>query len=131
MMRILVDSSVWIDYFKSGANSSSLDPLLDENLIVTNDVILAELVPFLQVKNQSRIIHLLGTIEKLPLRIEWNEIITFQTKCLPAGINGLGIPDLLIAQNARQNQCWIYSLDKHFQLLNRVVSVNLLGFRLN
>jgi predicted nucleic acid-binding protein len=131
MMRILVDSSVWIDYFKSGANSSSLDPLLDENLIVTNDVILAELLPFLQVKNQSRIIHLLGTIEKLPLRIEWNEIITFQTKCLQAGINGLGIPDLLIAQNARQNQCWIYSLDKHFQLLNRVVSVNLLGFRLN
>jgi len=125
-MRVLVDSSVWIDYFKSGENSASLDMLIDENLIVINDIILAELVPFLRVRKQAKIISLLGVLEKLPLQIEWAEIIEFQVNCLEAGLNGLGIPDLLIAQNARQNQCGLYSLDKHFRLLSQVVQVDLL-----
>jgi len=125
-MRVLVDSSVWIDYFKSGENSASLDMLIDENLIVINDIILAELVPFLRVRKQAKIISLLGVLEKLPLQIEWAEIIEFQVNCLEAGLNGLGIPDLLIAQNARQNQCRLYSLDKHFRLLSQVVQVDLL-----
>lgn len=125
-MQVLVDSSVWIDYFKSGANSSSLDFLIDENLIVINDIILAELVPFLKVKNQAKIIDLLGAINKLPLKIDWAEIIQFQVNCLKAGLNGLGIPDLLIAQNAKQSQCQIYSLDKHFRLLSQIIQIDLL-----
>jgi predicted nucleic acid-binding protein len=124
-MTVLVDSSVWIDYFKSGANSASLDFLIDENLLAINDIILAELVPFLEVKNQKRIISLLRAINLLPLKIEWEEIIQFQVDCLQAGINGVGIPDLLIAQNAKQNQCQIYSLDKHFRLINQVIPIDL------
>jgi predicted nucleic acid-binding protein len=125
-MRVLVDSSIWIDYFKSGENSASLDFLIDENLIVINDIILAELVPFLRVKKQAKIIRLLGALEKLPLQIEWTEIIEFQVSCLEAGLNGLGIPDLLIAQNARQNQSRLYSLDRHFHLLSQVIEVDLM-----
>lgn len=125
-MTVLVDSSVWIDYFKSGDNSASLDFLIDENLIVINDIILAELVPFLKIKNQAKIIDLLGAINKLPLKIDWTEIIRFQVNCLQAGLNGLGIPDLLIAQNAKQNQCQIYSLDKHFRLLSQIIQIDLL-----
>ena len=49
-MQILVDTSVWVDYFRSGLNSNDLDILIDENLIVTNDIILAELIPFLKKK---------------------------------------------------------------------------------
>ena len=123
-MQVLVDSSIWIDYFQSGANSSSLDFLIEENLIVINDIILAELVPFLKVKNKTKIIDLLNAINKLPLRIDWAEIIQFQVNCLQAGLNGLGIPDLLIAQNARQNQCQVYSLDKHFRLLSPIIQID-------
>ena len=47
-MSILVDSSVWIDYFRDGKNSERLDHFIDENLIVTNDLILTELIPFLK-----------------------------------------------------------------------------------
>ncbi|MFQ5420767.1 MAG: PIN domain-containing protein [Anaerolineae bacterium] len=125
-MQVLVDSSIWVDYFRSGANSATLDILIDENLLVTNDIILAELVPFLQVKKQTEIIRLLRAIQKLPLQIDWVEIIQFQTACLQAGVNGVGIPDLLIAQNARQNQCVIYSLDKHFQLIQPIIDIELL-----
>jgi predicted nucleic acid-binding protein len=44
-MATIVDTSVWIDYFRAGNNSEKLDFLIDENLIVINDLILAELVP--------------------------------------------------------------------------------------
>jgi predicted nucleic acid-binding protein len=116
-MQVLVDSSVWVDYFRDGSNSGKLDFLIDENILVINDLILAELVPFLKIKNQNKLIDLLNVVERLSLNIDWNEIIEFQHKCLKQGINGIGIPDLIIAQNALQNHCEIYSLDQHFELM--------------
>lgn len=37
-MSVLVDTSIWVDYFRSGTNSEKLDFLIDENLLVTNDL---------------------------------------------------------------------------------------------
>jgi len=116
-MAVLVDTSIWIDYFRSGENSADVEVLIDENLITTNDIILAELVPYLQINKQTKVIELLYEVTKIPLDIHWEEIIEFQVKCLKSGANGVGIPDLIITQNAKQNNCAIYSLDKHFRLL--------------
>ena len=124
-MDVLVDTSIWIDYFRAGDNSKDLDYLIDENIIVTNDIILAELVPYLKIKKQLKVIKLLHEINRAPLAISWDEIIEFQVKCLKNGANGVGIPDLMIAQNARQNSCKVYSLDKHFGLLSQVLKVKL------
>jgi hypothetical protein len=33
-MSVLVDTSVWVEYFRSGNNSEKLDFLIDENLII-------------------------------------------------------------------------------------------------
>jgi len=55
-MSVIVDTSVWIEYFRSGNNSAKLDFLIDEDLIVINDLILAELVPSLKVHNQRKIV---------------------------------------------------------------------------
>jgi len=109
-MPVLVDTSIWIEYFRSGSNSEKLDFLIDENLIVINDLILAELVPSLKVHNQRKIVKLLYDIKKLELSINWDQIIVFQFKCLKNGLNAIGIPDLIVAQNAKQNRCEIYSL---------------------
>ena len=106
-MTVLVDTSIWIDYFRTGNNSERLDFLIDENLIVINDLILAELVPYLRVRNQRKIVKLLHNINKLELTINWGQIIEFQFKCLKSGLNGIGIPDLIVAQNAKQNQLTI------------------------
>ena len=124
-MEVLVDTSVWIDYFRGSDNSKDLDILIDENLIVTNDVILAELIPYLKIKKQTEVIKLLHEVNNIPLDIRWDEVIEFQVKCLKGGANGVGIPDLIIAQNAKQKNCEIFSLDKHFCLLNKVLKVNL------
>jgi hypothetical protein len=71
------------------------------------------------------VIELLHEINSVPLAINWDEIIEFQTMCLKSGVNGVGIPDLIIAQNAQQNNHQIYSLDKHFRLLNQLLKVKL------
>jgi len=124
-MGVLVDTSIWIDYFRAGEKSEGLNHLIDDNIIVTNDIILAELVPYLKLKKAKKVINLLHEINKKPLDINWEEIMDFQVKCLKSGANGVGIPDLIIAQNARQHHCKVYSLAKHFRLLSQVLNVNL------
>ncbi|HUV59059.1 MAG TPA: PIN domain-containing protein [Desulfatiglandales bacterium] len=124
-MSVIVDTSVWIDYFSSGNNSAKLDFLIDEELIVINDLILAELVPFLKVQNQMNIIKLLFNIKKLDLTLNWDQIIEFQFNCLKNGLNGIGIPDLIVAQNAKQNRCEIYSFDNHFRLMKDILELQL------
>ena len=124
-MQVLVDSSVWVDYFRGGGNSDKLDFLIDENILVINDLILAELIPFLRIKNHYNLIDLLNFVERLDLKIDWEQIIDFQHKCLRRGINGIGIPDLIIAQNALQNHCKIYSLDQHFKMMKKPLELSL------
>ncbi len=113
-MKVLVDSSIWIGYFRNGEWGEIVDTLIDENLLVINDLILTELVPFLQVQNQQRIIQLLKTIERLPLQINWEKLIVMQTSAIQKGFNGVGIPDLILAQNAIQQDVYIFSSDKLF-----------------
>ena len=67
-MSVLVDTSVWIEYLRNGNNSDKLEFLIDENLIVTNDLILAELIPFLKIRNQRKLISLLNKINKSLLK---------------------------------------------------------------
>ena len=122
-MSVLVDTSIWVEYFRTGDNSEKLDFLIDENLIVTNDLILAELIPFLKIQNQRKIINMLLNINRFDLSVNWNQIIEYQYKCLKNGLNGIGIPDLIIAQNAKQNHCEIYSLDNHFRLMKDILNL--------
>jgi len=70
-MQVLVDSSIWIDYLRTNEPSPQLDILIDENLIVTNDIILAELIPFMKIKKQCELIELLEGINRNALSINW------------------------------------------------------------
>jgi predicted nucleic acid-binding protein len=125
-MSVLVDTSIWVDYLRSENFSEKLDYFIDENLIVTNELILAELVPFLKIRNQKKLISLLRDIRRLDLFINWNQIIDYQYKCLKNGINAVGIPDLIIAQNAIQNDCEIFTQDNHFSLMRDILNLNIL-----
>ncbi|MBC8439442.1 MAG: PIN domain-containing protein [Deltaproteobacteria bacterium] len=126
-MPVLVDSSIWIDYFRGDKNSDKLEYFIDENVLVTNDLILTELTPFLKIKQQQKIINLLKAIDKLELNINWGQLIDYQHKCLKKGINGVGIPNLIIAQNAIQNQCELYTLDNHFKMIQQSINLKLIN----
>lgn len=47
-----------------------------------------------------------------------------QVRCLKNGINKVGIPDLLITQNAVQYGLRIFSRDKHFLPLQQVIPLD-------
>ncbi len=124
-MKVLVDSSVWVAYFRGAAGVTAVDWLIEEGLVVTNDLILAELTPPLLLRGERKLASLLLEIERPPLTLDWDDIIQLQVICLRNGINKVGIPDLIIAQHAMQNNFSLYSLDKHFVLLSKHIHLNL------
>jgi len=116
-MEILVDTSVWIDYFRGGSESGKIDLLIDENLLAINDLILTELIPLLVIKKEYELIKRLKIIKNLKIKPDWNEIREYQIRCLRSGSSGIGIPDLMIAQNSIQHNVLVYSFDKHFDYM--------------
>jgi len=125
MSKILVDSSVWISFFKGNEEGRLLFPLLDTNQACVNDLILAELTPSLIHKKEVTLVGLLKSIEKTETDIDWEEIIRIQTVNLKNGLNRVGISDLIIAQNAIQNQVRLFSFDKHFEIMKRNIGLKL------
>ena len=124
-MRVLVDSSIWIDYFKGGGHSTLLDQFIEDNLICSNDVILAELVPLLKIKKQSHLIELLYTVANIPLAIRWQKIVDYQVINLRKGIKQVGIPDLVIVDHVVQNDLSLYTLDGHFKKMSKYIPFKL------
>jgi len=122
---ILVDTSIWIDYFKGIESALPLNILIESNNICINDLILAELLPSIKIRKENDLLHLIESIEKLPMNIEWHEIVYFQIYNLKNGINNVGIPDLIIAQNAIQNDIKLYAKDKHFPLMKKHIGLKL------
>ncbi|EMY77142.1 toxin-antitoxin system, toxin component, PIN family [Leptospira weilii serovar Ranarum str. ICFT] len=84
---------------------------------------MSELVPFLKLRKQSKIIASLEAIERFPLEIDWGQIIEYQISNLRNGINKVGIPDLIIAQNVIQNKAMLFTLDKHFKQMSKNIKL--------
>ena len=121
---ILIDSSVWIEYFKGNPTAIGLNPLIDTNAICINDLILSELLPSIIHKRENALKDLLQNITKLPLAINWDRVISMQTLNLRNGLNRIGISDLIIAQNAIDHHIPLFSLDKHFSLMSGIHGLN-------
>ena len=117
MKNVLVDSSIWIDYFSGKPEVTILDQLIDHNLICVNGLILAELIPALKLKKQYRLIELLNAVEEIPITIDWQKIIEYQYSNLKHGINKVGISDLIVLQNVIDHDLTLFSADKHFSLM--------------
>ncbi len=124
-MSVLVDSSIWIEYFRGSMSDGGLDFLIEENLVVVNDLILSELIPALHLRRQRKLIGLMREIVCPPMELDWDDLIQMQIACLRHGINKAGIPDLMIAQHAIQNHLELYTRDKHFTLIAQHVPLAL------
>ena len=127
MSQVLLDSSVWIEYFRDSNSkvSTEVDKLIDIGNIFTNELILTEIIPYLKVKKQNQLIHILESLECFQMSIDWKQIIEFQIINLKNGINKIGIPDLIILQNSIQNQSTLFTLDKHFRLMSKIHKLDL------
>ena len=126
MKKILIDTSVWISYFKNKSAHKILDEYILNNQICTNNLILSELIPFLQIKKERKVIDLLLEVENVTLRIDWEYIIKIQIQNLKNGINKVGIPDLIIIDNVINNNLILFSEDKHFKLMQEYLKFELI-----
>lgn len=114
----LADTSVWIDSFHGGSCKDVMNILLANGELCVNDVILAELLPSMNVRNENEVRELLLALPRLQMNVDWNGIIAMQTENLRHGLNKVGLPDLLIAQNAIQSNVSLFSIDRHFALMS-------------
>lgn len=124
-MKILLDTSVWIDYFKGGKYSSKVDRLIEMNVIATCGMVLAELLPFLEHQKEKKVISLLKKIPFLEYTLDWDKLMTDQIICLGEGVNKVGIPDLIIVETIKQNDATLCSLDKHFYLMYSILGFDI------
>ncbi|MCC5919401.1 MAG: hypothetical protein LAT68_03560 [Cyclobacteriaceae bacterium] len=95
--KVLVDSSVWRDYFKTG-NIPLLNGVIMEDLVCTSELILTRLSPILQDSRRYDILENLLEIENILLSIDWQIIQQYQPLNLQQGVNKVGILDLIILQ---------------------------------
>lgn len=122
---ILVDTSVWIDFFRNG-EQSQLEQLIKEDRVVTNDILLSKLIPALRLNNQKILIESIEAVPKIELNIDWQQLREYQYLNLKNGINKVGLPDLIIIQQVIHKELSLYSLDKHFKLMQSHLDFNLL-----
>lgn len=122
--KILVDSSVWIDFFKD-KRVSGLEQLIAEDLVCTNEIILTELLPNLIKTGYRELVESLLTLENLPLQTDWELLREYRLLNLTNGINHVGIPDLMILQQVIEHKISLYTYDKHFKLMQEYLSFDL------
>lgn len=122
---ILIDSSVWIEYFRSG-KPDKLDRIIEEDLACINELILTELAPALTLKKKSDLLEGLQSIRMIPLNIDWEIVRDYHLMNLQNGINKVGIPDLIILQQVIDQKISFFSFDKHFQLMQRHFNFDLI-----
>lgn len=123
--KVLIDTSVWIEYFKKGG-IPKLDRLIEEDLACINELILTELAPSLLMKKETEILEGLQAIEMIPLNIDWAIIRDYQLMNLKNGINKIGIPDLIILNQIIDRKISLFSFDKHFQLMQNILTYDLI-----
>jgi len=128
MNDILVDSSVWISYFKSREEFSFIDDLIDDYRICINDVILTELLPSIMHQKEFVLANLLRSINKYDMNINWQEIQNYQLLNIKNGNNKVPITDVLIAQNCIRNDLILLTLDKHLILMKNYLPLQIYEF---
>lgn len=120
---ILVDSSAWISYYRSSGIKEvqkMLQKLIYDDMVAVNGIIMVEVLSgisseddFKDVESDFDGFHLLDLDKKVFLK----------ASSMGASLRrqGITIPstDLVIAASAVQNNCVLYHIDKHFDILSR------------
>ena len=106
-MAILVDTSVWIDHFRS--NSPALRRLLDNDLVVCHPLVIGEIACG-NMKHRSEVIESLAVLPTAPL-IEYQEVLTFIETHKLFG-QGLGWIDVHLLASTMLQHVTLWTLDQ-------------------
>lgn len=115
--RILADTSVWIEFFKSVSDTGDmLASLLAQNTVCTCGIVLFELMQGIKSEEEkAAILSILSelTYFEMPAAL-WQEAAGLSQMLKKKGL-ALPLSDIFIASIAIEHNLSIFTLDKHFE----------------
>ena len=118
---ILVDTSIWIDYFNLTNKKLYLElrQMLEEDFICISIVTKLELIAGASKKNHSKFSSALNIlITYYPELEDWQLIESWVAEAKKDGFH-FQLSDLLIASAAKRNDCKIFTLDSDFKRMEK------------
>jgi len=109
---ILVDTSVWINHFRS--NERHLEKLLFDGEVLCHNHVIGELACG-NIKNREEIISLLQALPMAP-QIEFNEYLYFIDRNHLNG-KGIGFVDIHLLASAQLGQVKLWTADKRLKAI--------------
>jgi predicted nucleic acid-binding protein len=131
MKNILIDTSVWVEYFKGNPTVAAMVHDRETCTAYITGPVITELILGMKTENEKESFS--NSIESLPrLKItdqDWFDAGAFGAQLRSKGIN-VPLADLIIFTVARNNHCIICTLDKHFKMINTALGskVKIVGF---
>ncbi|MFN3740321.1 MAG: PIN domain-containing protein [Thermodesulfovibrionales bacterium] len=125
--RVLADTSVWIEFFKSDSEiGDQLEALLKGNSVWTCGITIFELLQGVKSDSEKKtILEILSALPYVEMSLKiWHKAAEISVSLKKKGLT-LPLSDILIASIAIENNLSIFTLDKHFAL---VPGVRLLHF---
>jgi tRNA(fMet)-specific endonuclease VapC len=127
--KILIDTSVWIDYFQNKPSSISekVDGILSENNIYIPKIVIAELIQGSGSQKEISIIEdFLDAFNIIDQKEDtWVEAGKLSYRLRKKG-RAINLADCYIAIIARAYECYVFTLDKHFEHIQAEININLI-----
>ena len=117
-MRVLVDTSIWVDHFRRG--DSRLAGLLDRRIVVMHPFVIGELVLV-----HVQIAEMIGDLRDLPraIQADTDEILEFIAHRKLSG-SGIGYVDVhLLAAAALAAETYVWTRDKRLRTTAQSLSL--------
>ncbi len=130
MKNILIDTSAWVEYFKGNPTVAAMVHDGEDYASYITGPVITELIQGMKTEKEKESFS--TSLESLPrLKItdqDWSDAGTFGAQLRSKGIT-VPLADLVIFTVARNNNCSICTLDKHFTIINTTLGakVEILG----
>jgi len=127
--KILVDTSVWIDYFRGDSVrvGDMLDEILSNREVYVPKIVMAELIQGAKTEKEISVIrdfldafHVIDQSEDT-----WIKAGRLSYDLKKKGKN-IHLIDCYIAVIAKEHQCAIFTLNRHFQEIRKLFDISLL-----
>ncbi|MBI2083760.1 MAG: PIN domain-containing protein [Deltaproteobacteria bacterium] len=120
MDKVLIDTSVWVAFFRGKEKTivDQVSSLLTKGRVVIAGLVLTELLQgALNDKELAKIVTLLEPVERIdPSSDLWEEAGRLSYSMRRKGLT-IATLDVLLAALAIENDCLVFTLDKHFTLI--------------
>lgn len=125
MAKVLIDSSIWIDFIRLGLFKPVIRRLVEQQRLTICGVIKAEILPFLkshEEKHRAYFQEMSSTTFEDPW---WADAVAHQRAIVDQGCAPLTIPDLMILTTCLKGDYLLFTKDKMFSRVAGIVKLKL------